>query len=184
VTAAILIPVLIGLLAFAIDCGHLLRKRADLQRAADDAALAAVRDLIPNAQGYQDFAAVRETAQQYADENITDVEGFVVLDTDIELGRYDPETICNQVTLLNDGVYDAVHLTLRYDTSANGKVPLYFAGIFGLGESEVSATATSILQSRPRGMKRGKCCHKSRAVVAEGLVVPRYRVDRESFPFR
>jgi hypothetical protein len=146
VMAAILIPVLIGLVALAIDCGYLLQKRADLQRAADASALAAVRELVPDASGTQDFLATRAAVREYARANLADLEGFEVLDADIELGRYDPETIYSEVTLLDEGTFDAVRVTLRRDASANGRVPLFFGGVFGMGESEVRATATAVLQ--------------------------------------
>ena len=54
VAAAIIIPVLIGMMAFAIDCGFLLKTRSDLQRAADAASLSAVRELVPDPYGNQD----------------------------------------------------------------------------------------------------------------------------------
>ena len=137
---------LIGMLAFSVDVGYLLKKRAELQRAADAAALAAVRDLIPDANGDQDLDLVRATVRQYAANNVTDVTDFVVLDSDITIGRFDPETVYTDFTILNDGIFDTVRVTLRRDASANGPIPLFFAGIFGILDSEVSASATAVLQ--------------------------------------
>lgn len=144
-TAVLMVP-LIGMLAFSIDIGYLLKKRAELQRAADSAALAAVRDLIPDPYGNQNLDLVRQRVRQYASTNITDVSGFTVLDSDITIGRYDPETIYTNVTILDDGIFDTVRVTLRRDGSANSPVPLLFGGIFGVLDSEVSATATAVLQ--------------------------------------
>ena len=46
VLAAVMVAVLLGIVAFAVDYGHLLKVRTDLQRTADASALAAVQDLI------------------------------------------------------------------------------------------------------------------------------------------
>jgi hypothetical protein len=146
VIVAIFLPAMIAMLAFAIDCGNLLRHRANLQRAADAAALAGVRDLIPDTEGNQDIDAVRDAIREYAVNNVTNVDNFTVLDTDIEIGRYDPETIYSELTILDSGVLDTVRVTLRRDGSANSPVTLFFAGIFGILDSDVSATAAAVLQ--------------------------------------
>jgi hypothetical protein len=146
VAAAILIPVFIAMLAFAIDCGYLLQKRSGLQRAADAAALAAVRDLVPDAYGNQNLNQVRATIRQFADSNVSDISGFTVLDADVEIGRYDPGSIYNNVTLLDSGIFDTVRVKLRRDSAANAPVMLFFTGIFGIDNSDVSATATAVLQ--------------------------------------
>jgi hypothetical protein len=143
---AICLPAMIGMLALAIDCGNLLRHRANLQRGADAAALAGVRDLIPDIQGNQDLGVVRNTIREYTSNNVTNVESFTVLDSDIEIGRYDPETIYSNLTILDSGVFDTVRVTLRRDSSANSPITLFFAGVFGIVESDVAATATAVLQ--------------------------------------
>ncbi len=141
--ALISVP-LIGIVAFAVDYGHLMKVRCDLQRYADCAALAAVQDLVPNETGYQDLAAVRTTARSYVTQNLG--AGFTVLDSDIEMGRFDPTTIYSQVTLLNSGIFDTVRVKLRRDSSANSKVPLFFAKVFGIDDSDVVASGTAVLQ--------------------------------------
>jgi hypothetical protein len=146
VAAAIIIPVLIGMMAFAIDCGFLLKTRSDLQRAADAAALSAVRELVPDPYGNQDLAAVRQKVREYVSSNLTDGDSFDVLDSDIEIGRYDPETIYDELVLLDSGVFDTIRVTLRRDGDANDPVSLFFSGIFGMTSSNVKATATAVLQ--------------------------------------
>ena len=144
VLVAFLSVPLIGIVAFAVDYGHLMKVRCDLQRYADCAALAAVQDLIPDPTGYQDLAAVQAATRDYVTQNLG--SGFTVLNSDIEMGRYDPDTIYSQVSLLNSGVYDTVRVTLRRDSSANTKVPLFFAKVFGMNDSDVVATGTAVLQ--------------------------------------
>lgn len=144
-TALLLIPMM-AMLSLAVDYGFLLKVRTDLQRSADLAALAGVRDLVPDANGNQNPADVRATVKQYADANIEDVTNFKVLDSDIEIGRYDPSTIYSSVTILNDGVFDTVRVTVRRDAAANSRVSLFFSRVLGITDSAVTATATAILQ--------------------------------------
>ena len=141
----LLIPIM-GMFALAIDYGYLLKVRTDLQRAADLAALAAVRDLVPEANGNQDLAAVRATVRQYADANIQGVANLQVPASDIEIGRYDPSTIYSNLTILNDGDFDTVRVTVRRDTQANSPVSLFFARVIGMSDSGVNATATAVLR--------------------------------------
>ncbi|QDV19199.1 hypothetical protein Pan153_38640 [Gimesia panareensis] len=144
-TAVLMVP-LLGMVAFTVDYGYILKKRADLQRAADAAVLAAVRDLLPDANGYQDLALVRARVREYVAYNLKDIPDFVVLDSDIQIGRYDPSTVYDNFTLLNWGTFDTVRVKLRFDEQANSPVSLFFARILGINDSAVSATSTAILQ--------------------------------------
>ena len=45
-------------------------------------------------------------------ENLND-STFRVPDTDIEIGRFDTNSIYNGVTLTNNGIFDAVRVTIR-----------------------------------------------------------------------
>ena len=146
VLVAILSIPLFAMVAFALDYGYLLVIRTDLQRAADAAALAAVRDLIPDSNGVQDLDTVRAAVREYAALNITNVNAMQVLDSDIEIGRYDPNSIYSGVTLLNTGVFDTVRVRLRRDSQANSPVSLFFAPIIGIQDSGVSAVGTALLQ--------------------------------------
>jgi len=141
--AFLLIP-LFAMVAFSVDYGYLLKVRTDLQRTADMASLAAVQSLIPAAGGDQDLAAVRSAVQKYASANTS--ESFQVLDSDIEIGRYDPATIYSKVSLLNSGTLDTVRVTVRYDGTANSPVRLFFARALGINSVPVTATATAVLQ--------------------------------------
>ncbi len=88
--------VFMTIIAFAVDYGYLLVVRTDLQRAADAAALAAARDLTPDALGLQTGAdvAARATAREYANSNVRDSQDpLTIPESDIEIGRYDRTTI-------------------------------------------------------------------------------------------
>ena len=145
VFAAVMIVVLAGMLSFSVDYGYLLKTRTDLQRSADASALAAVRDLIRKDDGTQDLDQVRATARTYAQNNLSD-SSFQVATGDIEIGRYDPQSIYSDFTLLGTGTFDAVRVTLRRDGATNPSVPLFFARLLGKDRSTVLASATAVLQ--------------------------------------
>ena len=139
----LLVPLLF-LLAFSIDYGFLLHRETDLQRVADQAVLAATRDLVPASNGYQDLDKVKATLRDYVEMNLG--SEFIVSDNDIEIGRYNPATVYTGVELLSDGILDTVRVTLRYDSSANGSITLYFAKLLGHEKAAVIASSTAALQ--------------------------------------
>ena len=145
VLTALMILILAGMVAFAVDYGYLLKVRTDMQRAADAAALAAVQDLIPAADGTQDLARARATARDFAERNLGD-PSFRIADADIEIGRFDPGTVYSNVTLLNSGTLDAVRVTLRRDGAINPRVSLFFARALGQQTAPAMASATAVLQ--------------------------------------
>ncbi len=83
ILVALLALPLMGMVAFAVDYGYLLKVRCDLQRSADCTALAAVQDLTPDSVGYQDLDAVRAAIRDYVARNID--SSFNVLDSDIDI---------------------------------------------------------------------------------------------------
>ena len=144
VLVALLAVPLLAMVALTVDYGYLLTVQGDLQRTADCAALAAVQELTPDETGFQDLAAVRAAVREYAAENLG--SSFTVLDSDITIGRYDPDTVYSNLTLLNTGIYDTVRVKLRRDSSANSQVPLFFAKVIGSQSSGVTASGTAALQ--------------------------------------
>ncbi len=141
--AVLLLP-LLAMLALFVDYGFLLYIRTDLQRSADQVALAAVRDLLPDDEGNQDTDAVQNRIQEYLRSNMGD--SFQIRPEDVVIGRYDPDTIYDSVDIVNDGIFDTVRVTLRRNDVANRSVALYFARLFDRDQSDVSATATAVLQ--------------------------------------
>ena len=150
-TTLLMVP-LLAMVAFSVDYGYLLKIESDLQRCADHAALACLQDLVPASDGTQDLDQVRATLRNYVTMNLD--PSFQVLDADIEIGRYDPATIYSNVTLLNDGIFDAVKVTLRHDATANARVPLFVARVIGMQDAAVTATATAVLQ-KPKDLPPG-----------------------------
>lgn len=144
VLLCVLMVPLLFLLAFSVDYGFLLFVESSLQRAADQAALAGARELVPDSEGNQDFDRTREVVRQYVRMNLGD--DFVVLDEDIEIGRYNPNTVYSSVELLDNGIQDTVRVTIRQDSNANRSISLYFAKLFGNNETAVSVSSAAALQ--------------------------------------
>ena len=161
ILVALLMVFLAGMLAFAIDLGYVMVARTHLQRAADAAALAAVVELIPSANGYQDLQAVRAAVQSYADLNVvlgkSGSTTFQVAESDIEIGRYDSNAIYlgNPLSLQMTGTADAVRVTLRLDGQTNRSLGLFFAPAMGIGTASVQATATAVLRRADPTLKVG-----------------------------
>ena len=140
---------LLGMAAFSVDYGYLLTARTDLQAAADAAALAAARELTPDTYGWQGYGSgnARQMARNFANSNVNLAEYLQIPDADIEIGRYDPDTIYSgtPLTLLNNGILDTVRVTLKRDGVTNDMVPLFFARVFGSNFASVEVTATAVL---------------------------------------
>lgn len=153
VLAAVTMVVFLVMLAFSIDYGYLLASRSELQRAADAAALAAVQDLIPAADGSQNIATARASLRSYVRDNL-DNSSFAVPDSDIETGRFDTDSIYSGVSLLNSGIHDTVRVTLRRDGANNPLVSLFFARALGVSNAPIQVTATAALQ-KPRRLIDG-----------------------------
>jgi len=145
VMVALLSVPMIAVVALSVDYGHLLKVKCDLQRYADCAALAAVQNLVPDDFGNQDLEVVRTTVKKYVAKNLGGE--FTVLDSDIEIGRYDPNSIYAKVTLLDTGIFDTVRIKLRRDSSANFAVTTFFANVFDSDSNDVTASSTAILQA-------------------------------------
>ena len=66
VFACMMLPVMCGFIALAVDYGFELYVRADLRRSADHAVLAAVRDLEPSCDGSQNLNWVHAMLREFA----------------------------------------------------------------------------------------------------------------------
>jgi len=141
--AVLMVPIL-GMVAFGVDYGYLLTVRSDLQRTADAAALAGAQDLVKTPYTALNVLAARYAVREYVRANLG--EGFTVRDSDIEIGKYNPETIYTELSLLDQQPYDTIRVTLRRDGSANSPVSLQFAPVIGVNSANVDVTSTAIIQ--------------------------------------
>jgi len=165
ILAAFLSIVLVGMVAFCVDIGYVLTAKEDMQRSADSAALAACWEYGARlAKGSSTTVAAgyaRTTAAQYASLNkVTGSAMAVASNTansptgDVVLG-YISDFKNSQSAFLTDGVngYNAVQVTLHKDSNENGKVPFFFARVFGKTGQSLHSTATAGLVRDVKGFK-------------------------------
>jgi Flp pilus assembly protein TadG len=143
---------LLGFAALAIDVGHMMVTRNELQNAADAAALATMKKLGDTYStmtygAQQSYVAVLSdfapTAQAVASSNIAAGKSVSINEgTDVILGNWDPNANTFTPGLAQP---DAVRVITRRDGSANGPVPTFFAGVLGISTIPASARATAAL---------------------------------------
>ena len=172
VYVAIAMVIFLGFAALAVDVGHIMVARTELQKIADGAALAGARalgrlyqcngDLTATDATCQamsgddqlsyvaDVAAIRQAAKDVALQNQAggSTTGIVINDADIVIGNWDPVHYPrpdNDPLRPTDISPDAVRVTARRDSEANGPITNFFARILGIDTTNVSATATAAL---------------------------------------
>lgn len=146
ILVALLMVVLVGIIALAVDTGYLFTKKTELQNVADAASLAGARQLgaIYQTMSYEeqqayvcDPSAIIAVVQEVAGKN--QAEGTVTIN-DIKIGDWNTNTKTFTEKLAQP---DAVWVrAAREDT---GAVNTFFAGIFGINAVDVSADAIAAL---------------------------------------
>ena len=157
-SVALMTTVLIGVAAIAIDVGHALLTRTQLQSVADGAALAAGRQLgltyiglpfieqqdmgraITGMEQAQILAMVTTTAYENP---ASDVQNMSI-DTgnDVQLGTWDFTAKTFTPTVVRP---NAISVTARRDGNVNGPISTFFAGVFQVNSMDVAATAVAAL---------------------------------------
>jgi hypothetical protein len=152
VIVALMIFVIVGIVALAIDVGHLMATRNELQNVADAAALAGAgylgsvyKDLPYSEQQNKTFTKeeVAAVVNQVAQKNKASGENISILYEDIIIGRWDPDD--RKVSPETLVAPDAVYVKARRDESANSGITTFFAGIFGINTLNVNGEATAAL---------------------------------------
>jgi Flp pilus assembly protein TadG len=129
IMVALLLPVLFGFAAFAVDGSHLYAQKTMLQNTADAAARAAIRKLPT-------LADVRLRAIALAEQNMPPaVYGDVVTNTTVDSGHYEAGVF----TVTNSPGANAVRVIATRD------VPLSIGAVFGMTTSTVDAQAIALL---------------------------------------
>lgn len=152
VMSAVFLLVLLAMGAAAIDVGHALVARTELQTAADAGALAGTRALgkiyegmTPAAQqAYTltggDNAAIVAAVQATAVANKAAGVSVTINATDIAVGTWNATTRVHTPTLNQP---KAVRVLARRDGAANGPISTFLASVVGLTSVNVSAVATA-----------------------------------------
>ena len=153
VLMAMLMIVLVAMVAFAVDIGYICRVQAELQNAADAAALAAAHkalkaSVVSDNETYKvalaTIFAANLAAHDYA---LKHKAGGVTLRLrigDVVVGYQEhPGSGPVEAWDNDEPVPNCVQVTTRRDASANGSLPLFFARVLGTHHSHLAATAVA-----------------------------------------
>ncbi len=137
VLVTILLIVIVGMVAFAVDIGWILLVRNQLQTSADSAALAGAQQL------YDGKDLARSAARNYGGENhAAGAGGVAIADSDVVIGYWDIATRTFTPGGSPSTPANAVKVTTR--RTAN----LFFGGIFGIKQKDIEAEAIAMVNVR------------------------------------
>jgi Flp pilus assembly protein TadG len=154
VMVAIMLTVLLAMAAAALDIGHALVARNELQNSADAGALAGARALgilyegmTPAAMGtYQlsggDAATITTAVQTTAVLNAAAGVNVTVNAGDVQIGLWNSATRTMTPTVNQPR---SVRVITRRDGTANGPISTFLAGVVGMTSVNVRAVATAEL---------------------------------------
>ncbi len=135
VIAALAMPVLLGVTAMVIDLSNARMVSRQLQLSADAAALAAVGEVA-------DPPTARARAVQYGTRNMPVADhGNIINPSDVMVGHWDKDarTFSPGATPAN-----AVRVTARRSSANGNPLPLLFANVMGLQETDISVSAVAL----------------------------------------
>jgi len=130
----ILIPVFFGFCALGVDAAHCMLVKNELQNAADAAALAGALQM-----GTSMNAAIAAATATAAKNNVNGTPVVLVSSTDIQFLKW---TSKGNYTVESAGNYaqaNAIRVSARRSASAGTAITTYFAGMIGIGSSDVTA---------------------------------------------
>jgi Flp pilus assembly protein TadG len=154
VLAAVMMVIVLGVVAFAVDLGYLAMARTETQRTADATAHAAVIELSQSG----DIDSLSDLAQDVASDftsanPVLGTTAEVSRDIDVQVGRY--EFGSGQTDLFFDDptTFNAVKVRIRRTNDQNGAVRLFFAGVFNRYQQEIESEAIAALIRNVKGFK-------------------------------
>lgn len=155
VMVTVLLVTLLGMAALSLDVGAMYRARHEAQVSADAAAMAAAWELLDGdilrgaADPTEELAAARASASAFAADNLI-MRARPALDqaNDVQIGYMDdPSDPAGVMTFGDPTTFNSVSVIVRRNAAINGPIDLYFAGIFGITEKEVSARAVATFKN-------------------------------------
>src|SRR5262245_27892745 len=164
ILTAVLMTALIALLAFAIDLGYAYTARAELQRSADAAAIAAAWELIdkngnPGNESVSTlFANASTKASLFAGLNHVCADAPALAGSDVVVGYMSNPSnpSCALVTTPSGKVPNAVQVRVQKTSDQNGKVNFFFARVLGFNDTSMQAQATAAFVSSFAGFQMPK----------------------------
>jgi Flp pilus assembly protein TadG len=174
VFTAIMLIVLLGCVAFAVDLGYILAARAEMQNAADSAALAgAAQFLSPTlldgtisqstaintvmgtaraqAQAYSLLNPCFKHALALGDNSTNNSSGDIVCGYMAD--PYDRSQTFAPTVAANGPAPNVVQVTVHQDTIRNSSLSLFFARILGSSSANLQTTAMAGYQAQISGFK-------------------------------
>lgn len=134
---AFMLVMAIGTVAFVSDVGHVIVVKTTLGAAADAAALAGAGAM---AQSYQ-LNNVKPVAVEYGLANVPPQYGVVLDESSVSFGVWNPETRHFAPTNIEP---NAVKVVVKRSAERTNEVPYFFARVFGLQSTELSAEAIAV----------------------------------------
>ena len=139
---ALMLPIFLGLGAFAVDIGRISLTQSKLQAAADAAAIAAVEEL-------PDLRSVRRAVKKVSRFNLGLTKN-ILKNADIKFGTWDGD---NQ-TFTKTSIFEAnaVRVTAQLSDARGNALTHFFGGFVGVSDSDVIATAIAMRETpTPQG---------------------------------
>lgn len=144
VIAAVMLMVALAMAAFAIDLGYIQLVQAELQNAADGAAIAGAQALADGP------TSARAAACRVAEKNEAGNRPIeMVASSDVEIGTWDKSTA--QFTVLSgadEARGTAVRVTCRRTAERGNGLSLFFAPVLGHHEADVVGVATAACEGQ------------------------------------
>jgi Flp pilus assembly protein TadG len=144
------VSAMFGFVALGVDIGRLYTTKAELQRAADAAALAAAWELLNEDRMNFElqegvFAATRQEAADTAAANhVHNAAPVVDLYEDVIIGRLNDFPNLDEPMSFDDPtIWNAVAVTVQRTAVRNGSIALPFGRLLGILSTELTADATA-----------------------------------------
>ncbi len=153
VVVATTLSLMVGVTGAAVDLGVAYSAKAELQRTADAAALAAAQTMVgvgANNLAVAQPAVALATAQTMASRNPVHGAAPTLLTSDFTVGYWDASTndfdpARTGMGLTNPADLTAARVRLRRDDVANSPISTYFLRIFGINTMSITAQSTAFL---------------------------------------
>ncbi len=157
VFTVLLMVVFVGVLALVVDIGYLANARTELQRSADAVALASCWDFVSGLAVREEpeeaMAGAKAMAMAVAGANKVCRSSSAVLAEDVVFGYVaDPYKSGTPVPSDPD-LANAVTVRVRRDRLLNGRVPFFFARVFGMSGIDAGAISTAYVVRNIRGFR-------------------------------
>jgi Flp pilus assembly protein TadG len=148
--ALLMVPLLFALV-MVVDVGCMYIVQAELQAAADAAALAAAGEMSRATTDVYLTRAIQGAKAYVAEHGSLGMGNLQLADSDIEFGDAVFDATRSMWTFVpgsSSSAPYAVRVTVRRDGPTNPRIPRFFARIFGASDGEQSATAAAMITPR------------------------------------